>query len=279
MEKVTDKFLEDFQYDPNSKSDCWYKEVCDKSQCGSNFCIRHYKMEFLTYAALLEGRSKYPVKLVLDKDGTDRDPYTFLKGLQVGKPLFKPGENETQVNYEKRTSYLKSLEEKYSYHFSVTEGISDFVKNGKNLLIYSEGTGNGKSAWSKKLLLSWLDSIWPFTDFTCRGLFVSVPSLLRNYVSNVSNFNETFNYIDENIYDADLVVWDEICSKDYTEFEHAYLLNVINSRMERGKANIFTTNYNLDTINKKLGTRLGSRVIGSSIKVEFKGGDKRGWGI
>ena len=37
--------------------------------------------------------------------------------------------------------------------------------------------------------------------------------------------------------------------------------------------------YNLNDISIKIGTRLASRVIDSSIKVEFKGRDKRSWGV
>ena len=229
---------ETYEYDVNSKERCWYKSVCDHSRCES-FCIRHYKMDCLAYLALMNGELKYPIQLKLDKDGCDRDAYGRLTQIQ--------------------------------------SNMSDFVKSGKNLLIFSENTGNGKTEWAKKLMLSWFDSIWATTDFECRGLFISVPTLLRSYISNISKPNEYFKYVDENIYDADLVVWDEINSKDYTGFEHDYIFNVINHRISIGKANIFTTNYNLDTIEKKLGTRLCSRIVGCSEKIQFVGKDKRSW--
>ena len=232
--------MEEYNYNETEKASCWYKEVCDKSRC-NGFCIRHYKMDVLTHLALMEGKLKYPIKLKLDKEGTDKEPYQYLKSIQ--------------------------------------NGIKPFIEEGKNLLIYSSNTGNGKTTWAAKLMLSWFDSIWASTDLVCRGLFIPVPALLRSYVSNVTKPNEYFKYIDENILKADLVVWDELCFKDFTEFEHSYLLYVISQRISLGKANIFTTNYDLETIEKKLGTRLASRIIGGSIKVEFKGGDKRSWGV
>ncbi len=224
-----------------NKDKCWYRGICNRDSCGEKFCMRNYKMQWLAKASLLEGNQMYPIQLRLDADGTDREPYKYLKEIQ--------------------------------------EDMRCFVENGKNLLIYSNNTGNGKTEWAKKLMLSWLDSIWYSTELTCRGLFISVPTLLRLYVSNINNPSEQFKYIDDNIYNADLIVWDELNSKDYTEYEHNYLLNVINHRISTGKANIFTTNYTLPIINKKLGSRLGSRIVGGSIKVEFKGADKRSWGV
>ena len=38
-------------------------------------------------------------------------------------------------------------------------------------------------------------------------------------------------------------------------------------------------NYDLDTITKKLGTRLASRIVGSSEQIEFVGKDKRNVGV
>lgn len=231
----------EYIYNVDNKSQCWYKDICDKSKCGNHFCIRHYKMDSLTHMATMEGKQKYPIQLKLDVDGIDRDPYTQLKSIQ--------------------------------------SNISDFVHQGKNLLVYSERTGNGKTEWCKKLLLSWFDSIWPYTELECRGLFISMPRFINSMKENISNSNEYYQYINDNILKADLVVWDEINYKEYTTFEHDYLLSVISQRLAEGKSNIYTTNYSLPIIEQKLGTRLSSRIIGSSIKVEFKGKDKRSWGI
>lgn len=198
-------------------------------------------MDNLTSLATMEGSQKYPIQLRLDEDGVDRDAYTQLKEIQ--------------------------------------NGISDFVHQGKNLLIYSEKTGNGKTEWCKKLMLSWFNSIWPYTELECRGLFISLPRFMNAMKENIQKRNEYFNYVNEHILDADLVVWDEINYKDYSNFEHDYLLGVISQRLASGKSNIYTTNYSLPIIEKMLGDRLSSRIVRSSIKVEFRGNDKRSWGV
>lgn len=233
--------MEEYSYNTNSKTKCWYKNICDKSKCGDEFCIRHYKMDCLTHMACMDGNLKYPIQLMLDSDGTDREAYGKLKSIQ--------------------------------------NTIYDFVTSGQNLLIYSLNTGNGKTEWCKKLLLSWFDSIWHTTDFECRGIFVSMPRFMQAMKENINSPNEYYQYINDNILKADVVVWDEINYKDLTDFEHSYLLGIISQRILTGKSNIYTTNYDLDSIVKKLGTRLASRIVGSSIKVEFKGKDKRNWRV
>lgn len=230
--------MDDFTYSIKDKDKCWYKKVCDGNRCGENFCIRHYKMSCLTYLGLLEGKNKYPIQLRLDSNRTDADAYAQLKDIQ------------TNVN--------------------------EFVSSGKNLLLFSEKTGNGKTSWATKIMLSWFDSIWASTDLECRGLFVSLPKLITAMKENITKPNEYFQYVNDNIVNADIVIWDELNHKDYTEFEHDYLLNIISQRLSLGKSNIYTANNNLSTINSKLGTRLASRVIGGSVKVELKCSDWRG---
>ena len=226
----------EFTYNSKDKESCWYKEICDKKYCGEcDFCVRHYKMDFLVNSAMLEGKQRYSVPL--KPEAVDKDAFLFLRGIK--------------------------------------EGINDFVKEGKNLLIYSVNTGNGKSEWSKKLLLSWFNSIWSQTDFTCRGLFVSMPKFVFAMKENISKPNEYFQYVNDNLVNADLVVWDEINFKEWTAYELDYMLNIISQRIAIGKSNIYTTNYGMDEISKRLGTRLASRIIGCSECVEFKGKDRR----
>lgn len=228
----------EYTYNSSEKPKCWYKDICDHSRCGSNFCIRHYKMDCLMSMGCLEGQQRYPVPLRLDKDGTDRDVFIQLKGIQ--------------------------------------QNINEFVTGGSNLIIYSEFTGNGKTEWAKKLLFSWFNEIWPSTELECRGLFISMPKLLSALKDNISMSNEYFQYIKENIVKADLVIWDELNFKDLSAFEHDFMLNILDQRISIGKANVYTTNYPLDVTAKKLGSRLSSRIIGKSIKIELKGKDKRG---
>lgn len=227
-----------YTYNISEKDRCWYKKICDGSRCGEEFCVRHYKMDCLVSMACLEGNQRYPVTLVLDKDKIDRDAFIQLRNIQ--------------------------------------QDINSFVLSGKNLFIYGENTGNGKTEWAKKLILSWFDSVWATTELECRGLFISMPKLLAALKNNINKEDEYFQYINDNILKADLIIWDELNFKDMSNFEHDYIFNCIDQRMAVGKSNIFTTNFPIDVTAKKLGTRLSSRILGKSVKIELRGKDKRG---
>ena len=214
--------------------------MCQQQECSEDeFCIRHYKMDYLVSKATMEGKQRYSIPLY--PDDKDYKAYVRLKEIQ--------------------------------------NDINNFVLDGKNLLIFSKICGNGKTEWAKKLLLSWFGSIWHSTDFECRGLFLSMPRLMQAMKENISKSNDYFQYVNDNIITTDLIVWDEINYKDWTPYEQDFMLNAISQRVSMGKSNIYTTNYDLKNIESKLGSRLASRIIGCSETIEFLGGDKRGGSI
>lgn len=228
----------EINYQNFDKNKCWYKNICKKDLCDNNsFCIRHYKMSNLIALSTMEGNQCYSIPLIPDK--VDYEAYTKLKDIK--------------------------------------NNIKDFVEKGDNLLIYSNNTGNGKTEWSKKLLLSYFNSIWQNSDLVCRGLFISLPKLMPSMKDNIQNENKYFQYVEENLLKADIIIWDEINYKDWSAYEQDFMLNILSQRLAIGKSNIYTTNYNLKQVEQKLGSRLASRIIGNSIKIEFKGTDKRGW--
>lgn len=227
----------EFIYDTKSKEKCWYKPICTVEKCDEEtYCIRHHKMSFLVNASTMEGNQQY--SSLLRPENVDKEAFLRLKDIK--------------------------------------DNIVNFVKEGRDLLIYSKNTGNGKTSWAKKLMLSWFNGIWASSDFECRGLFISLPKFIFAMKENIQKPNEYFEYVNENIKSADLVVWDDINYKDWTPFELDYLLGVIDQRVSVGKANIYTSNYDLETISNKLGTRLASRIVGCSECIEFKGKDRRG---
>lgn len=223
------------------KEKCWFRKVCkhkdDLTYCENNFCVLHHKMDFLCEQAFLSDKDKYPVTLIPDADGTDKDKFLQLKEIQLD--------------------------------------ITNFVNEGKSLFIYSKITGNGKSAWAKKLLLTWFSSIIFFSDYECRGLYINVPRFLNELKEDISKKSDYIAFIKENITKVDLVIWDEIGVKNLGAWEHDILLNYINLRCEYGKANIYTSNINPSELKEKLGDRLYSRIIQLSRIIEFKGKDKR----
>ena len=88
--------------------------------------------------------------------------------------------------------------------------IEKYVDNGDSFVLYSNGTGNGKTSWAIKIMLSYFDKIWAGNGFRTRGYFVYVPDLLNRAKANISNPDEEYQEIMENIKDVDLLILDDI---------------------------------------------------------------------
>lgn len=221
-----------------NKDKCWYKGVCNLygTESCDKSCVRWIKMDHLTRSALLTEKQSYPVKLVPDE--CDVDAFRSLQAIQ--------------------------------------KGVESFVEDGKQLLICSANTGNGKTAWSIKILLNYFDKIWHKCDFECRGLFVNVPTFFNLLKDSFVDDKESIRYIKENILKADLVIWDEIGVKSLSNYENDILLSYIDQRISNGKSNIYTSNLNSEQLKDALGVRLQSRIVNNCTVVELFGDDKRG---
>ena len=123
---------------------------------------------------------------------------------------------------------------------------------------------------------SYFGKIWHKTDFECRGLFINVPRFFISLKENIDKKIEYVNQIKENIETADMIIWDEIGTKQLTAFEHENLLSYINMRVDNGKSNIYTSNLSSEELKTVVGDRLYSRIVNLSEDIELHGQDKRG---
>jgi len=225
-------------------TECWLKEQCkkyktNKEECDDGiFCMKLFKLDALYNLSMLSCEQRKHLNLRLDASRVDEDVFIQLK--------------EFQNNIEK------------------------FIQEGNNLYLYSNITGNGKTAWAIRLMQSYFNSIWYKTDLICKGLFLSVPRYLLAIKDNISNYNDYANFVKENIFEADVVIWDDIGTKSATSFEHENLLSIIDYRMCYNKANIFTSNVSPEELRDLAGDRLYSRIINYSTCLKFQGEDKRG---
>ena len=217
---------------------CWLTDSCKQLHCNDESgCLILYKLDYLYNEANVPVKLRKNVALRTDADGTDLNEFKNLKTIQ--------------------------------------DNIETFVNEGQNLYLYSSQAGNGKTSWALRLLQSYFKKIWLRTELKCRALFINVPSFLLALKANISNPNEYYQHINDYVLDCDLVIWDDIGNKVGTEFEISHLLSIIDTRINKGKANIYTSNINPSDLGKLLDIRLGSRICSASTCIEFKGGDKR----
>lgn len=218
-------------------NDCNKVKNDNKCQKEDTFCIRLFKLETLFDASLLSLEQSKRIDLRIDSDGTDREQFLRLKEIE--------------------------------------KDIVNFVNSGNNLYIYSETCGNGKSAWSIRLLQDYFKEIWWNCSIGCKGLFVNVPRFFLSLKNNISNKDDYAEHIKNNVLSADIVVWDDLGTKGITEFENEHLLSIIDDRMNRKKTNIFTSNVPPINLADMIGQRLSSRVVNFSEIIHFTGKDKR----
>lgn len=227
-----------------TSKDCYLFEKCKKyknDNCNLSddvFCIKLFKLNYLYDEALLSSNQRTYTPLYIDADGTDREAFLKLKDIE--------------------------------------NSIESFVSKGENLYLHSTNCGNGKTEWSIRLIQSYFNSIWHKCDLSCKALFINVPRFLLSLKDNISNHSEYIEHIKKHILDVDLVVWDELGIKEATQFEHEHLLNLINTRIDYNKSNIYTSNLNQDELRDRLGDRLHSRIVNLSTNIELFGRDKRG---
>ena len=216
-------------------------EKCQyKSKCEKDFCMRDYKLNYYFDRANIPVNKKKKMSLRIDQDGSDQEAFTRLSNIE--------------------------------------SNIVSFVNNGNNLYIYSENVGNGKTSWSYRLSDNYIKSVWFKKAMKPIVLFISVPRFLIELKSNISAKSDYISKLfdDRAIFDADLVVWDDIGSKAGTEYEVSNLLSIIDSRIASGKSNIYTSNLNNQELHQLLGDRLYSRIYNASEVIHIVGKDKRG---
>lgn len=220
------------------KDKCLWKDVCSKygTRDCNGCCIRYMKMHYLTNNSLLSEKQLHTAKLVPE----EIDVSSFMNLLKI------------------------------------KEDIVNFVKQGKNLMIYSDTNGNGKTTWSVKIMLKYFSQIWSSDSFNVRGLFINVASLCNALKDNITQRVDYLQHIKDNVFKADIVIWDDIGLKSLTPMEHDYLYSFIDARINDSKTNIFTANLTGDELKKAIGDRLYSRIMGCDEIVTFKGSDKRG---
>ena len=61
---------------------------------------------------------------------------------------------------------------------NISNKIDMLVEQGKNIDIYSNNAGNGKTTWAIRWRYAYFDKIWHKSCLDCKAVFVSVPKFL-----------------------------------------------------------------------------------------------------
>lgn len=150
------------------------------------------------------------------------------------------------------------------------------MHTGNNLYIASTITGNGKTSWAIKMMLTYFHYVWPGNGFRPRAVFVHIPTFLLK-CKDFSNKDEEFEKLKNLITSVDLVVWDDIASSGISAYDYTNLLMYIDGRVSNGLSNIYTGNItDRDLLAKALGGKLTSRIWSADTEIVIlSGGDRR----
>ncbi len=87
--------------------------------------------------------------------------------------------------------------------------------------------------------------------------------------------NEEYDGAQQELIDCDLLIIDDLGSEFTTQFTIAALYNVLNTRLNRNKPVIISTNLDAKALEEKYSPRISSRIMGGYTPLHFLGNDIR----
>lgn len=218
--------------------ECWYIKACNNSgkEGCGPACIKFQEIKYMLDNSGLPSRAKGPIRIYDVPE--DKEAYAFLH--------------------------------------DVNDNIVKYVKEGNNLLIFSEECGNGKTTWAMKLLTKYIDQVWNGNRFRIRAYYINVSKLYESFRENIGIQTDEWTTLKNLLTTVDLLVLDDIALTNIDDRFYNLLYNIIDDRYQNMKSTIYTSNIVPEDIMLKLGKRIYSRVVNGSDVVEFIAGDRRG---
>lgn len=157
---------------------------------------------------------------------------------------------------------------------NIKNDIENFVDNNRQLYLWSKNTGNGKSNFICKILLTYLALIATGNGFNLDNgvYFCYLPDL----VTLTTSFeNKDRDKILNAIMTRKVVVLDDVGScSSRSDFVATTLSQIIDTRYRNNLATIYTSNLSEDELTNHYGSRIADRIL-SDISIELKGQGRR----
>ncbi len=148
-----------------------------------------------------------------------------------------------------------------------------YAKNFENTdtnLFFFGGCGLGKTYLSSAIANYLIEKGVDVLYVSSNSLFPLLEDLHFN--RSVSEKNQ---YLVEHIFDAELLILDDLGAEFVTPFTSAELFRIINNRLLNNKKMIISTNMGVDELARRYSERIYSRIVGSFDIVTFIGDDIR----
>lgn len=148
--------------------------------------------------------------------------------------------------------------------------VDNFDKDSENLYIYGD-VGRGKTFLINCLAKEILDRNYSVIYFTASKLFQFLNDYLYAFSERKEMLFDEYNLI----LTADLLIIDDLGVEASRESDKSNLFDVLNTRLNDNKPIVFSSNFDEDYIREVYGSRIFSRIIGSSETYEIFGEDLR----
>lgn len=225
------------EYEYHYEDKCWFNGVCklERTKGCNTSCVLRREFDYLLFASEVPEKFKSYDKIVLSPSDEDVDTFYTLADIKAD--------------------------------------IDTFVDEGRFLYLWGENCGTGKSAWSIKIMLTYLAMKSLGNGFNPNiAYFVYVPSFLAN-AKNFDN-NEKRQEVIQKALNVNLLILDDISATQLSKYDDSVLADVIDSRYRNQKATIFTSNLSPDNLSSSCGARTADRIL-SDISLQIIGEGRR----
>lgn len=225
------------EYEYHYEDKCWFNGVCklERTKGCNTSCVLRREFDYLLFASEVPEKFKSYDKIVLSPSDEDVDTFYTLADIKAD--------------------------------------IDTFVEEGRFLYLWGENCGTGKSAWSIKIMLTYLAMKSLGNGFNSNiAYFVYVPSFLAN-AKNFDN-NEKRQEVIQKALNVNLLILDDISATQLSKYDDSVLADVIDSRYRNQKATIFTSNLSPDNLTSSCGARTADRIL-SDISLQIIGEGRR----
>lgn len=154
--------------------------------------------------------------------------------------------------------------------------ILNIVEQGKNVYIWSQETGNGKTMTACEMAKQYASEI---SKHSVYGL---LPIIVCNFGELMTRMKEEIDTgiqesvaIKDKMKNARLLVIDDVGTRVLSEYDRTILYDIVNHRFKEMLTTIITSNVPPTQADKYFGKQIASRIVRSAITIEMKGADRR----
>lgn len=176
--------------------------------------------------------------------------------------------------------------EAYKRLTEIRDNLNSFVRSSiNNLVICGNSTGNGKTSWANKLMLTYIEQNRyrlyhvPIEDLTVKKHDMCLFCLLVPFLVELKMFgnNEKSTEMYHRLCNTEFAVLDDLGAVPMSQYDYNAVYGIVEHRLDKGLPTVITTNFtSLNKLQSEIGPRLAERIWNNSEIIEIKCGGFRG---